>query len=82
VSRNGHEKRLRSLEETLRPYAGSAADEDRCPECMRLGRYTDSPHDTYELDFVGDDDDWPEGDVYCPRCGASVCTAISFDDDE
>jgi hypothetical protein len=48
---------------------------------VRLGRYNEDHKDTYELDFVGDDDDLLEGDVYCPRCGALICTVISFDDE-
>ena len=76
------ERRLKALEELLKPYASSTEDEDeRCPECVRLGRYNEDHKDTYELDFVGDDDDLLEGDVYCPRCGALICTVISFDDE-
>jgi hypothetical protein len=73
-SLNGRAKRVRRLERAIRP------EEELCPECGGRPGGLPGPYDTFEIDFVGEDEEMPE-DVYCETCGELIIGVLRFEDD-
>jgi hypothetical protein len=68
------QRRVDALETSI----GIGGGGPRCPECGRLPDRDPGPSeaDTYELVFVEEDEEMPDEDVYCERCGELIIAVI------
>jgi hypothetical protein len=80
VSRNGHAKRLRTLEVTL--GLDKDPDEDLCPECVAAGVYDGGPDEVLFKDEFEEKYGFnPTGDVNCSTCGFLIFGVLGYPDD-
>jgi hypothetical protein len=67
---NGQAKRVLRLEDTLTD-----------PPCLECGYGAPGP-DTFEIEFVDEDEPMPDENVYCETCGRLIEGVLRFADDE